>query len=803
MRVLLVVHGFPPGAQGGTETYAQAHASALRRLFEDDVFVLTREQDPNRPEYDVRTEQGADGLVVARVNNTFRISRTVADAWRNDAIGAIAARLMDDFKPDVAHIHHLTCLSTTLVAALAARHVPTFMTLHDYWLLCHRGQLIDVDYRLCPGPEPDGCRSCLGMAGASGRRGFVAASFLRELERRLAPGAVATLRRIAVRAAARSGRHVESQRESRARLEHMRRVSEDVTHFLAPSRYLRDRFIRFGLPPERITLSEYGFDHRPFSGLSRTVTSRLRLGFLGSLMISKAPHVLLEAFRDLPPATASLDLFGARTSYHGDDSYRARLDPLLRIEGVCLHPALPHDRVPNALASIDVLVVPSVWPENSPLVIREAFLAGVPVVASRIGGIPEIVEHGRNGLLVTPGDVDELRRALQLLARDPALVASLRKGIPPVRTIDDDVASLRRMYQSFRTSGPPSTWGPPAPLDVARGDEGTPEESENTRRASGAPAAPPEARPDRIEAIVLNYAAPDDTLLAVKSILASRRPVHDLIVVDNDTGDRCRTVLGPVLRELTYLQTGHNLGFSAGMNVGIDCAMSRGASHVLIVNSDAIVPPDCLDALLRALRSEPRAGVVSPVVLWRTEPNRVASLGITYDPRTGRMRHREYAAAFAALSVPSVSVVDAVSGCVMLVRREVFDAAGRFAEDYFFGFEDLDFCLRARRAGFLSIVAGEAVALHEGGRSIGARSPRRLYFAARNHLLFARRAAPEAGRLAHLARTSSIVLLNLAHAVTMGGDTLPARLTAVACGVRDYASGRFGAGPGSSPVSNA
>jgi N-acetylglucosaminyl-diphospho-decaprenol L-rhamnosyltransferase len=138
--------------------------------------------------------------------------------------------------------------------------------------------------------------------------------------------------------------------------------------------------------------------------------------------------------------------------------------------------------------------------------------------------------------------------------------------------------------------------------------------------------------------------------------------------------------------------------------------------------------------------------------------------------------------------------VDAVSGCLMLVRREVFGAIGLFDEDYFFTFEDLDFCLRARRAGFATFLAGTAVAYHEGGRSLGASSPRRFYFAARNHLLLAHRAGPAAGGVARLWRSTSIVLLNLAHAIVSPGGSLAERLAAFARGTRDYTAGRFGPG---------
>ena len=204
------------------------------------------------------------------MNNTFRNTRTFEETYRNDAIGAIASRLIDDFKPDVAHIHHLTGLSTTIVRSLAERRIPCFLTLHDYWLICHRGQLLDVDYRVCDGPPVP--RAVSVRPAAPDAVGFAGAAALRALERRLpaAPARAAAPRGGACGAPMVSSADEAEDQESR-RIEHMRQVCADVTHFLAPSRYMRDRFVQFGVPPERITVSANGVDHSSSSRLGRGV----------------------------------------------------------------------------------------------------------------------------------------------------------------------------------------------------------------------------------------------------------------------------------------------------------------------------------------------------------------------------------------------------------------------------------------------------------------------------------------------------------------------------------------------------
>jgi GT2 family glycosyltransferase/glycosyltransferase involved in cell wall biosynthesis len=764
MRVLIVVHGFPPAAQGGTEIYADAHARTLRDRFGDDVCVLTREQDPSRPEYSIRSAARA-GIRIVWVNNTFRKTRSFAETYRNEPIDAIAGALVDEFSPDVAHVHHLTCLSTGIVHTLAARRVPVFMTLHDYWLMCHRGQLLDERYRVCEGPGPAGCANCLGQAAGIGAAGFAGAAVMRALGNRLPP---MIAQRMISRARGVSGTLSSDRRassEARRRLEHMREVCARVTHFFAPSNHICRRFIEFGVPPDRIQVAEYGIEPRSFKNLTRRSSDRLRVGFVGTLMRSKAPNVLIEAFHRLPEGSATLDFFGAYSAYHGDDSYWPVLDRSMHDGRARFHGAIPHDRMAEVMGMIDVLVVPSIWPETSPIVIREALASGVPVVASRIGGIPETVEDGVNGLLFEPGDAGDLHRVLARLVEERDLLDCLRRGIRPPRTIDEDISLTRSQY------------------DRSAAGNASPVASKSIQ---------PRAADIRIAAIVLNYGPPDDAILAARSLQHSSVPLR-LIIVDNGSDPDCRRAFLALGDDVTVIQTGRNLGFPAGMNVGIREALSGGASHVFLVNSDMIVPSGCVDRLCEALEKS-GAGIAGPVILSRSVPDRVGTLGISYRSSTGRMRHNAFGAQLPAMEPPhTIARVDAVIGCAMLIRREVFAAVGLLDEAYFFSFEDLDFCFRARRAGFETVLAGDATAYHEGERSIGA-GPRRLYYAARNHLRFAGLAG--AGRngnpVAAFWRGSSIVALNLAHAIRACGGTLPGRVTAVVRGTRDHVVGRYG-----------
>ena len=210
MRILFVSHGFPPHAQGGAEIYAHEHALACARRG-DKVLVVTRESNPAREEYSVREER-RHGLTIAWVNNTFARTTSFADTYRNAGVRQVVRPIVEGFAPDVAHVHHLTCLSTEIVRDLAANSVPVFFTLHDYWLICHRGQLLNRQLNVCQGPEPAGCGSCLGPAAGVGEGVYAARSLLTTLERTL-PGAVRRLfgRRPAFAPRAMAGKQCRSQ----------------------------------------------------------------------------------------------------------------------------------------------------------------------------------------------------------------------------------------------------------------------------------------------------------------------------------------------------------------------------------------------------------------------------------------------------------------------------------------------------------------------------------------------------------------------------------------------------------------
>ena len=389
--------------------------------------------------------------------------------------------------------------------------------------------------------------------------------------------------------------------------------------------------------------------------------------------------------------------------------------------------------------------------------------------------MPELVEEGRNGLLFEPRDVADLERVLRRVLDEPGLLQTLQAGANATmfRTLTDDARATHALYESLVAAARDRPAQPSGPRPAAV-------------------AAP------HLAAVVVNHRTPDETWLAVSSLVGSRRAPDRVFVVDNDETDAWRARAAEWGDRVVYLHTGTNLGFTGGVNVGVRAALADGADAVVLVNSDAVVAPGCLGALERAWRDGAvsgggpagERGIVAPLLLARSDPATVASAGIDYDQSTGRMRERHAGLRRTDVDGASGPRV-AASGCVLLVSRAVWEHAGLLDERHFFGFEDIDLCLRAKAAGFTAWFEGGAVAYHEGGGTLSPQSPRRFYFAARNHLLLSRD-HPGGGLVFRVLRPCLVVALNLAHALTAPGGARLARVAATLSGVVDYVSGRFG-----------
>ena len=171
-------------------------------------------------------------------------------------------------------------------------------------------------------------------------------------------------------------------------------------------------------------------------------------------MWHKGVHTLIEAARRVPAGRIETLIFGDTDTF---PEYTAELRRLAANAPIRFMGRFDRHQSAAVYAHFDVLVVPSIWLENSPLVIHEAYMAGVPVIGSRIGGIPDLVEDGVSGLLVDPGSPDALAHALCTLAADRPRLAAMAARLPAVKSIDGDAGEWEAIYLSLASRARPGT----------------------------------------------------------------------------------------------------------------------------------------------------------------------------------------------------------------------------------------------------------------------------------------------------------------------------------------------------------
>ena len=446
VKFLHAIHDFLPRHVAGSEIYAFELCRELSTRHH--VTVLTAEYDPASPHGHV-SWRTVDGVAVVEIVNNWRCE-SFADTYQSPLMSGRIASVLDAVQPDIVHIHNLLNLSFDLPALAHGRGIPVAATLHDYTLVCPSGgqRIHRAEHHLCEVIDVDRCARCFTASPFASQMAFAAVSATAPAPRvvqRLARALQRRLPRLAGRAAAVAQRVASpsvTPKNIADRLARARAICDQIDLFVAPSQFLATEFQKLGVDPVRIRVSDNGFVPLQPAPVIATA-GPLRIGFVGTLVWHKGVHVLLEAVRALRAGTYEVKLFG---DPHVSPDYIADLRARSTGLPVRFMGGFDRERVADVYAGIDVLVVPSLWFENSPLVIHEAFMAGVPVVGARIGGIPELVRDGENGLLYDATSSGALAAALQMIIDHPDRLNDLRRGVPAVKAIAEDARDWEDRY---------------------------------------------------------------------------------------------------------------------------------------------------------------------------------------------------------------------------------------------------------------------------------------------------------------------------------------------------------------------
>lgn len=444
-RVLIVSHGHPQQSKGGGEMAAhQLHDEFTRQGHSSLLLAAstpTARLHPGALAAPDRARADGSELLLAAASDDFHLGSVDPPSLR------MFRRVLDRFRPAVVNFHHYFRIGVEAIREVKRfdRNVPVVLTLHEYLAICHRhGQMLKTNGQLCFRSSPTECAACFP-------------------ER--------------------------SPAQFHARKRYIQSFLQRADAYVSPSKFLVERYVDWGLPAERFSVIENGqtvprpderiiappIQLRP-DGTPDHDAPRRRFAFFGQINPYKGVDLLLEAMNLLSREDRKdviVEIYGGGLGGQSQE-FRAKIDGLhekVRRQ-VTFHGEYEPSQLGNLITRCDWVVVPSIWWENSPLVIQEAFKYKRPVICAGIGGMAEKVEHMKTGLHFRAHNARDLAETLVFAARMRGLWFDLVKNIVPPTTVTESAQAYLALFQRLQsqTARDPSVVDLQPRLVAARSD---------------------------------------------------------------------------------------------------------------------------------------------------------------------------------------------------------------------------------------------------------------------------------------------------------------------------------------------
>lgn len=494
-KILLTVHKFFPEHRAGTEVLTLKVAKELQRRSYQVAVVCANPPDVSRKETErsaqsqsqltARTGSGEqpaaktgiefvefndeldaydyDGISVYCLNETARLKdNCFSNEHYHPYLRKHYDKLFDALAPDLVHCFHLQNLSASLLDVADNRGVPVIYSATDFWLICPIVQLRRPDGSACRGPAPlaINCLTCY-----TPRLFPEIPEFVEALGKKY-PGALSNISQLPKPTSdfVTGGLYItylakkfpSAVKATVERPDVLRQFANQLSAIIVPTKLMRELFISNGLDARLIHHIPFGIDTEELrKGQNKTFSNELRIAFIGTLAEHKGPDLLIKAFLGLPEqAKASLTLYGELNQFPEYSKYLRELtisdSPLSK--KIAFAGTFPNDQIGEVFSQIDVLVVPSRWYENTPLVVQSALAAKTPIVAANFAGLSELIKHEFNGLLFEPNKVQSLADALLKFIEDNSLRQRLVNNIKPEFTVAEMVDKLEDLYAKYAGS---------------------------------------------------------------------------------------------------------------------------------------------------------------------------------------------------------------------------------------------------------------------------------------------------------------------------------------------------------------
>ena len=435
-RILFVLHGFPPNAYGGIETHTFQLARELSKRYE--IFVFTRVENESKKDFTTYQED-VSGMKVTNVVNNFKWQgNKFTDRFLCKEIDDIFENYIKEVKPQLIHIQHLIGLSCNIIDIANNAKIPIILSLHDYWYGCHRLNLLTNLGTICKNIDDSvNCVECVLKPNITKAINSRIISIIknwyfprvkRSILRKVEQDEIISFTQNLTDSISNNIKAVISRRF------YMSHILSKCQYLICTTKWVETVYHRFGFDFDNYIVLPPGSNLKTTTDSIESVyqngNKTFQLGYAGAILPHKGIHILLTALEILKDKGYGNDRL--KLSIYGkgvDRKYQDKLDILGEGLNVEFKGSYKHDDLKVIMSGFDLLVVPSIWNETYSLIIREAILCGTPVITTDLAAQKDGITNYKSGLLVKPGDPDDLAEKIEYAIITPDFIINAKKHI--------------------------------------------------------------------------------------------------------------------------------------------------------------------------------------------------------------------------------------------------------------------------------------------------------------------------------------------------------------------------------------
>lgn len=450
MKILFPVHVFFPKHFYGTETYTLELAQALKKMGHDPIILtaLPLWEEGGTDKFYFTYEYG--GLDVHCLDFNLKPHTSFKQIYYRPELYSVYDEILDKIRPDIVHVTHIINHTAALLEVLRDKKIPTVATLTDFFGICFNAKLNREDGTLCRGPneKSTNCLRCyLQKVDIFPKQQIISkyvmkSGFITYLASRILPHLIKL-------PWANKNFIADQILGVTERVDLLRRLYDTYRYMVAPTDFLYEAYMANHFYPEKLKKINFGLNLllvKDYQTPRKKTDSKIRFGYIGQLSSHKGVDLLIKAYVMLKGNNKSLVLYGS------PDQDMAYMDELLQLSSGINHiqfrDTFPREELGARLSETDVLVIPSRWYENSPLVLLYALATRTPVIVTDVKGMSEFVKDGFNGYTFKKNSVEHLTTIMQKIVDDPSSIERLSQNAVYSKDVSDHAKEVFKLYKA-------------------------------------------------------------------------------------------------------------------------------------------------------------------------------------------------------------------------------------------------------------------------------------------------------------------------------------------------------------------